>query len=114
MPDVTFLLDAPELPVSEVQIAKLGSYKDPRYGDFEITENDVSAWSKNLAKLPGGKALIDFDHLSDKPSPHRRTEAAGWLTGISLQDGIPTGKIEGSDVVSASAACDVQCPRTQS
>jgi hypothetical protein len=94
MSDVTFLLDAPELPVSEIQIAKLGSYKDARYGDFAITEGDVAAWAKNLEKLPGGKALIDFDHLSDKPSPHRRTEAAGWLTGITLQDGIPTGKIE--------------------
>lgn len=92
--DFTVLLDSPREATNELQIAKLGSFKDGRYGDFAITEGDVQEWARNLSKLPGGKALIDFDHLSDRPGPHRRTEAAGWITGVKLAQGIPKATVE--------------------
>lgn len=96
--DFHVCLDAPGEPASTLQIAKLGSFHDPRYGDFGITEGDVAKWKTNLACLPGGKALIDLDHLSDKPSPHRRTEAAGWITDIDLVDGVPQASVEWTPV----------------
>jgi Mu-like prophage I protein len=92
--DFTVLLDSPSQPTNELQIAKLGKFKDGRYGDFAITEDDVQEWARNLSKLPGGQALIDFDHLSDRPGPHRRTEAAGWITGVKLAEGVPKATVE--------------------
>lgn len=91
----TFLLDAPSGLSGELQIAKLGdNFKDPRYGEFKITKNDVETWQKNLSHLPGGIALIDEDHLSNKPSPHRKTEADGWISSIYLDGDIPKAKVE--------------------
>lgn len=91
-----FLLDAPQgAAPSTVQIAKLGdSFKDPRYDEFAITVADVADWAKNLEKLPGGMALIDEDHLADKPGPARRTEASGWIKGVRLEDGVPLAEVE--------------------
>jgi len=81
------LLDAPTTPASRMPLARLGEFNDPkRYGEFKITANDVKSWQSNLKHLPGERALIDFDHRADKPSPHRDTKAAGWITGIE-QDG---------------------------
>ena len=94
MDNFTVLLDAPDTPTSEIQIAKIGQFKDARYGEFSITPEEVSAWNKNLEHLPGGKALIDFDHLSDKPSPHRNTKAAGWITNVYLQGDVPKAQVE--------------------
>lgn len=96
--DFHVCLNAPGEPTSELQVAKVGTFHDPRYGDFAITEGDVAKWKTNLSCLPGGKALIDLDHLSDKPSPHRRTEAAGWITDVDLVDGIPKAKVEWTPV----------------
>jgi phage I-like protein len=94
-PQFTVLLDAPDGVASEIQIAKLGEYKDSRYGDFGITKQDVEDWKTNLSKLPGARGLIDLDHRSDKPSPHRDTEAAGWITDVFLDaDEIPKAKVE--------------------
>lgn len=85
MPDqFSILLDAPVSASTRFPVARLGEYKDKRYGDFTITADDVAEWKKNLPALPGGRALIDEDHLADKPSPHRNTEADGWITGIEL------------------------------
>lgn len=78
------LLDAPATPATRVQIAKLGSFKDKRYGAFDITALEVAAWKKNLALLPGSRAAIDLDHSADRPQPFRSTEAAGWVTDVNL------------------------------
>ncbi len=93
--DYTFLLDAQAR--ERIQIAKLGNYSDVRYGDFKITAAEVRAWAQNLAKLPGGRAPIDFDHKADKPGAARDTEAAGWITGVALEDGVPTATVEWTD-----------------
>lgn len=80
--EFTVLLDAPAKPVSRFQIAKLGSFHDQRYGDFDITPENVENWRKNLSKLPGGEALIDFEHRSERKP--RDSSAAGWITGIDI------------------------------
>jgi hypothetical protein len=88
------LLDAPtSTATAKVQIAKVGKgYRDARYGVFDITSDQVSRWSQNLAKLPGGRAPIDLDHLADRPD--RRTEAAGWILGVTLEGGVPFAEVE--------------------
>ena len=79
------LLDAPiGKAKSRIQIAAIGSYTDDRWGDFSVTPADVSAWQANLVHLPGQQALVDFEHRSEK-SP-RDSVAAGWLTGLTLED----------------------------
>lgn len=78
----TVLLDAPAKPVSRIQIAKLGTFNDKRYGDFDITAENVANWQRNLSKLPGGEALIDFEHRSERKP--RDSKAAGWISGIDL------------------------------
>jgi phage I-like protein len=94
--EFTVLLDAPAEAESTIQIAKLGDFKDARYGEFSITADEVSKWKQNLDLLPGKEALIDFDHLSDKPSPHRRTEAAGWIKDVFLDGDAAMAKVEWS------------------
>ncbi len=87
-----FLLDA--TPRERIQIAKLGDFSDPRYGDFTISPDEVKAWGQNLAKLPGGRAPIDIDHAADKPGAARDTRAAGWITNVALEDGVPVADVE--------------------
>lgn len=76
------LLDSPNTPVSRVQVAELGDFSDPRYGDWSITADDVADWKKNLSSLPGGQALIDFEHRSERKP--RDSKAAGWINGLEL------------------------------
>lgn len=82
MQPLAILLDAPQTTATRVPIAQLGDYKHARYGDFSITASAVEQWAKNLSLLPGGRGLIDLDHSADRAP--RRTEAAGWITGINL------------------------------
>lgn len=91
------LLDAPGDTASTLQIAQLGDYKHGAYGDFSITTGDVQEWQRNLSQLPGGRALIDIDHRSDKPG-RPSTEAAGWITHIDLIDGKPMADVEWTTV----------------
>jgi Mu-like prophage I protein len=91
MPDrklTRILLDAPtEGNLTKVPLAKLGDdYDDPRYGSFGISSDEVAGWKASIARAPGRKVLLDFDHLSSKPSPHRRTKAAGWITDVNVDD----------------------------
>lgn len=90
-PDALTVLDAkPGVAVSRVQIAKTGSFKDPRYGKFKITRADFARWLSNfetLHKAPGRLGLpIDVDH---SPEKFGKTEAAGWVTNLDTmgQDG---------------------------
>lgn len=92
MGDYAFLLDAPDAAAARLQIATLGDYEDGRYGSFAITRDDVDSWRNNLSKLPGGRALIDLDHSADR-SP-RKTEAAGWITGIGWDGDTPMADVE--------------------
>jgi hypothetical protein len=76
---------------SRTAIAKLGKFKDGRYGTFTITRKDFDGWQRNLS-LFGGEVPVDVDH-----SPEKRgvTEAAGWIKGLELgDDGIVWADIE--------------------
>jgi phage I-like protein len=95
MLDLTVITDAPvSATLSEggatsfIQIAKVGSYKDPRYGNFKITIQDFKAWMKNfnsLSKADGRLGLpIDVDH---RPEMQGNTEAAGWITDLDIRAG---------------------------
>lgn len=85
---VAFIADAPrELAAasparSRIQVAQLGSYHDPRYGDFTITAPEVANWSKLLADYFNGRVAIDLDHATDKGGS---SEAAGWIVGLERQ-----------------------------
>lgn len=86
------VLDAPATDsTARIQIAKLGSFEHGNYGKFQITQEQVESWRDNLAKLPGGHAPIDLDHSADRG---RGTEAAGWITGIEIEDGKPMADVE--------------------
>lgn len=92
----SILLDAPDSPAHRIPIAKLGSFNDSRYGDFDITREDIESWAENLASLPGGRALIDLDHRADRTP--RNTEAAGWITGVGFDGDTPVADVEWTPV----------------
>lgn len=94
--DLRLLLDAPGDIRTRIQIAQLGDFKHARYGDFSVTESNVANWTKNLAHLPGGRAPIDLDHSANRLP--RKTEAAGWITGIDMADGVPMADVEWTPV----------------
>lgn len=84
---VAFVLDAPALPDTEggtvrarLQVAKTGDrFRDPRYGSFAIGRSDFDAWRASLSLHPTGRALIDFEHASEKGGS---SEAAGWVLAL--------------------------------
>lgn len=86
MPDVIFIapipttLDAGEASTSEVQVAKVGKFRDPRYGAFAITQASFDQWIKNfeLHSIAGGREgiPIDEDHAPEKRG---ETKAIGWI-----------------------------------
>jgi hypothetical protein len=87
--DVTTLaapgpIGADELPRSTVVVAKLGQFKDRRYGEFGITREHYDSWVRNLRDVQGGMAPIDFDH---SPEKGQGTKAAGWITSLELKTG---------------------------
>lgn len=82
--------DAP--PVTRHPVAKLGRYKDPRYGRFAITEADYLGWVKNLRAAQNGRIPIDYDHLAERQGGS--TKAAGWITDLQLEGDKVMGQIE--------------------
>lgn len=97
MSSVAFLLDAPTAlatpgegdqgPVtSQHPVARLGEYKDRRYGEFAITRADYVSWVRNMRELQNGRIPIDYDHAPEEGGA-RGSEAAGWITSLELKLG---------------------------
>lgn len=93
MPDVTFLTLAAEAetPRKRIQVAKLGRFKDPRYGTFEITASDVDSWVRNLQEHFGGEVPIDRDHATDKGTS---SEAMAWIRNLAVEGDAVTADVE--------------------
>lgn len=93
MPSLSVIVDTPseftlsgDSATSQVQIAKTGTFTDPRYGTFKITLADFHKWVANfkaLSKSAGRLGLpIDVDHA---PELKGDTEAAGWITNLAIK-----------------------------
>jgi phage I-like protein len=79
---------------SRIPVAKLGRYKDPRYGDFAITASMVASWQRLLSSHFGGRVAVDYDHNTDKAGP-TGSEAAAWITSLNIDaDGQVWGDVE--------------------
>jgi len=65
----------------EVQLLKVGTFTDPRYGKFSVTTKMLGEMVSNFKKgIRGLKPAIDFKHESD-------AEAAAWMKDLFLKDG---------------------------
>lgn len=64
---------------SRIQIAKTGRFRDPRYGEFEITRDMFDRWRRSLKLHPDGRVLIDVEHQSERGGS---SEAAGWIVEL--------------------------------
>jgi hypothetical protein len=87
--DLVTLADTPAaigdgLPTIKIPVAKLGTYRDKRYGSFSIGDADYESWQRNLTEGFGGRALVDFDHSPEKGTG---TRAAGWITSLEKVTG---------------------------
>ncbi len=93
MPELLVIADAPDeitlangKATSQVQIAKTGKFTDPRYGKFSITLADFQKWITNFTKLNKNEGRlglpVDVDHAPEKRG---ETEAAGWITALSIK-----------------------------
>ena len=92
------LLDAPGTIASRIQVAKIGEFKHGKHGKLTITRDEIQDWQRNLAILPGHRAPIDLDHSSERDRATRNTEAAGWITGITLEGDTPMADVEWTPV----------------
>jgi phage I-like protein len=64
----------------EVQILRVGSFKHPKYGQFDITSETLSEFKRNFdARVRGIDVAFDYFHKSDE-------EAAGWPEGLELRE----------------------------
>lgn len=81
-----------------MQVAKTGSFQDPRYGKFKITVKDFASWLKNFnafALSDGRLGLpVDVDH-----SPEKRgdTEAYGWVKALEQRGDEMWARVEWND-----------------
>lgn len=91
--------DATAGATSQVQIAKTGVFRDPRYGKFSITQADFDKWIKNfntLSKADGRLGIpVDVDHSPEKQGT---TEAAGWVTALSKKGDQLWATVEWNDL----------------
>ncbi|MFH2098492.1 MAG: phage protease, partial [Pseudomonadota bacterium] len=62
---------------SDIQIAKVGEWEHPWYGDFSITDQDFDDMIRNFTE---GKreVVVDYQHASLAPDPEA-AKAAGWV-----------------------------------
>lgn len=71
---------------SEIEVVRIGSWKHPEYGDFEITEEDLDNIVKNFSdgvravKASDGslQLVVDYQHGSTETDPEK-AKAAGWI-----------------------------------
>lgn len=75
---ITFAENAPE----KIQIMRVGTFYDDRYGKIEITSAHLISMQENFEKkVRGVDIALDFSHKSDGP-------AAGWIKKLTMsQDG---------------------------
>lgn len=73
------LSDTGEVP-SSIQVLRVGKFKHPKYGDFEITTATLSEMIENFnGRVRGIDVGFDYFHKSDE-------EAAGWPKKLRLSD----------------------------
>lgn len=82
MTEFQILLDSPSKAGKPIEIARIGTFEDERYGSFSISEADARAWQENLSLLPGNEVLVDRDHASERRP--RNSKAMGWLSNIRV------------------------------
>jgi phage I-like protein len=73
-----------------IPVARLGKYRDRRYGEFAITRQDYDGWVKNLAHF-NGEVPIDYDH---GPERNASSEAAGWIKTLELDGELVMANVE--------------------
>lgn len=71
--------DQDKPPRSTIQVAKVGKFKHPRYGNFDITPAVFEMFIRNLAEVSGGEVAIDTDH---EPERGGSTKAYGWIKAL--------------------------------
>jgi phage I-like protein len=77
---------------TEVQIAKQGTFKDPRYGVFSITQSDFDSWVRNFMARNADEGLpVDVDHSPEKKG---ETEAVGWVKALEQRGKELWAKVE--------------------
>ena len=81
--------DGTESPRSWIQLARTGSFKSNRYGEFAITKDDLSTMLRNYTEVTPAAPTelpVDYDHLSMSPSKPGDGIAAGWFKGLELRE----------------------------
>ncbi len=75
-------------PTSWVTLTRTGTFRDPRYGEFEITRQMLSAMVENFRKgAYGQEVFVDIDH---KPS----AGAAGKIVELTVDGGKLRARVE--------------------
>jgi len=65
----------------DVQVLRVGNFKHPRYGTFEITRQVLAEMKKNFDdRVRGIDTAFDYFHDSDK-------EASAWVEKLELREG---------------------------
>jgi len=65
---------------NEVQVLRVGKFKHPSYGDFEITTQVLSEMKTNFdKKIRGIDMAFDYYHASDK-------DASAWVQALELRE----------------------------
>jgi phage I-like protein len=70
------------------QIARVGAWWDPRYGDFELSREDLAQMLtnfKHVFPLAPTELPMDYNHGTSKPDTPEKGKAAGWFKDMQLR-----------------------------
>lgn len=74
---------------SWIQVALVGEFVSPVYGEFSITKKDLRSMFDNFVSgvhpVPPTKLCMDYDHLSERPDAPGDGKAAGWFSELELR-----------------------------
>lgn len=100
MADIRLLADPQGTADNWTQIAVItNGLKDPRYGNFAITEQQVEGWKRSLTAgyVTGepNRVATDYEHAMDDPrSTPKDREASGWITDLKTEGKRVLAKID--------------------
>lgn len=85
-----------------VHILSTGTYRHPKHGTIEITEDKLKGFVANFVSNVRGTELdVDFEHKTDAS---KGSKAAGWLRSLQIRGNELWGEVEFTDTAKAEIA----------
>jgi phage I-like protein len=93
LPELAAAADGGDDPKSRITLFRVGRFKHPRFGRWNITKEVLEGFIANFRAR--GRVAIDFDHA---PEEGGSTIAAGWITDLHVEGDELKADVEWTDL----------------